>query len=169
MPGNQSDITKFFSPKPKKEKKENEPLNSTKEAKSSPSPKKRKISEGGDATEASIQESAPSCLSPDQKNRMLSNKLTAQIKVASKKMPFVLNENIGPSWFSALQTEFEKPYFAKLNTFLELERKGSVKIFPPHDQVTKGQLPLILSASTPKIQLCRSGAGHIISLWRKPK
>ena len=30
-----------------------------------------------------------------------------------------LNANIGISWFNALQEEFDKPYFKKLNDFLE--------------------------------------------------
>lgn len=111
MPGKQGDITSFFSPKPKEVQ-------------------KRKIEENSE-------EKSEACFSPDQKKRMMANKLSAQIKVASKKLPFVMHENIGPSWFSALQKEFDKPYFEKLNSFLQKERNSAVKIFPPHDQVTE--------------------------------
>ena len=56
-------------------------------------------------------------------------------QVTSRKLPFALHEAIGPSWFDALKDEFDKPYFLKLNSFMETERKSSVKIFPPHDEV----------------------------------
>ena len=56
-------------------------------------------------------------------------------KVTSRKLPFALHEAIGPTWFDALKDEFDKPYFLKLNSFMETERKSSVKIFPPHDEV----------------------------------
>merc|ERR1712156_396959 len=57
------------------------------------------------------------------------------IRLTSRKLPFALHEAIGPSWFDALKDEFDKPYFLKLNSFMETERKSSVKIFPPHDEV----------------------------------
>ena len=129
------DITKYFSPKPKENR-----LNISNTSMSSPkSPVggKRKASELGDDD----QESAKSVLSPDQKKRMLANKLAAKIKVNTRKFPFALHDNIGPSWFAALEAEFGKPYFKGLNDFLEKERNSSVKIFPPHDKV---KIPQVL-------------------------
>ena len=127
----QSDITKFFSPKPKE--------NQQNTSNVSMSPKslvsgKRKASEVEDEEEESSS-SCKSILSPDQKKRMLANKLVAKIKVNTRKFPFALHDNIGQSWFAALESEFGKPYFKGLNDFLEKERSSSVKIFPPHDKV----------------------------------
>lgn len=140
----QKDITNFFSPKPK-----NSYLSKISEEISSKSnPLKRKIDEEADSDKE--QKDSNSCLSspdpkkkeynssplsPEQKKRMSTNKTLALIKVKSRQLPFALHENIGPSWFNALKDEFDKPYFQKLNNFLETERKSSVKIFPPHDQV----------------------------------
>lgn len=45
-----------------------------------------------------------------------------------------LHENIGPSWFRALQGEFDKPYFKKLSEFVREQRKTKV-VFPPESQV----------------------------------
>ncbi|KAI1293872.1 Uracil-DNA glycosylase [Halotydeus destructor] len=47
---------------------------------------------------------------------------SANIKDLSAKLS-ALHENIGPSWFKALEKEFEKPYFHKLSSFIEEERK----------------------------------------------
>lgn len=105
--------------------------------------KKPKISEGkenekgkNNAPGSPTRSSAPdsnTCLSPEQKDRMQKNKLKAEIKQTSRKFG-ALHENIGTSWFSALKTEFSKPYFEKLSHFLDGERKKST-IFPPAEQV----------------------------------
>lgn len=42
--------------------------------------------------------------------------------------------NIGTTWFHALEPEFKKDYFQKLNSFLEVERKNHT-IYPPSHQV----------------------------------
>lgn len=47
---------------------------------------------------------------------------------------FALHENIGVSWFRALQPEFEKPYFKKLSAFIKAERSSKV-IYPPANKV----------------------------------
>lgn len=39
------------------------------------------------------------------------------------------------SWATALQSEFEKPYYKELMKFLESEHAGKEAIFPPPDQV----------------------------------
>lgn len=133
MPGaKQSDITKFFSPKSKDTKDSNQSKDS-KETSPRSKPLKRKIDDEDLEKDQIETNSCP--LSPDQKKRMLTNKSLALIKVKSRNLPFALHENIGLSWFNALKDEFDKPYFLKLNNFLETERNSSVKIFPPHDQV----------------------------------
>ena len=123
MPGKQADITSFFSPKSNSS--ENVAKTSPKALKTTPL--KRKIDEKENVEESSF--------SPDQKKRMANNKLKALIKVSSKRLEFVLNENIGPSWFQLLKDEFDKKYFQDLNEFLGKERQSTTKIFPPHDQV----------------------------------
>ncbi len=45
-----------------------------------------------------------------------------------------LLEQIPPSWQSALQPEFQKPYLQKLEGFLESER-AQHQVFPPEEQV----------------------------------
>ncbi|CAG2119709.1 unnamed protein product, partial [Medioppia subpectinata] len=45
-----------------------------------------------------------------------------------------LSPNIGHTWFRALRSEFSKPYFQQLSTFLESERNLST-IYPPIEQV----------------------------------
>ena len=146
MPGaKQSDITKFFSPKTKDSKGPN-PSKSIGDLNTVVKPSmKRKIEIDVEAVEENEtdrekekdQKGQTACqtLSPDQKKRMLINKSLAVIKVSSRRLPFALHENIGLTWFNALKDEFDKPYFTKLNNFLETERNSSVKIFPPHDQV----------------------------------
>ncbi|XP_042872292.1 uracil-DNA glycosylase-like [Penaeus japonicus] len=92
--------------------------------------------ENANAPDSPTRSSVPvsnTCLSPEQKERMQKNKLKAEIKQASRKF-VALHENIGPSWFTALKSEFSKPYFEKLSSFLEGERKRST-IFPPAEQV----------------------------------
>ena len=149
MPGaKQSDITKFFIPKTKDSKGQN-PSKSLEDLTTvntmvKPSTKRKieidvnaVIEKETDRKTDKDQKGQTSCqtFSPDQKKRMLINKSLAVIKVSSRRLPFALHENIGLTWFNALKDEFDKPYFTKLNNFLETERNSSVKIFPPHDQV----------------------------------
>lgn len=47
---------------------------------------------------------------------------------------YALHENIGPTWFRALQAEFDKPYFKKLSSFVKQEREAKV-VFPPENKV----------------------------------
>lgn len=57
----------------------------------------------------------------------------ARIKSQVSKTP-ALHHTIGSTWFFALHSEFQKPYFAKLSEFVSRERqKGTV--YPPADQV----------------------------------
>ena len=130
MPGKQKDIKQFFSPKTKSPKDSVEEKNDDQFT-----PKKRKVElEEQENTTDSLNSGITSTLSPDQKARMSTNKVLAQIKVTSKKLPGALHSNIGPSWFEALAPEFNKPYFQKLNDFLIKERQTSTKIFPPENE-----------------------------------
>ena len=129
MSGKQKDITQFFSPKTKSR----DSVEEKKDDQFTP-PKKRKVElEEQENTTDSLNSGSTSTLSPDQKARMSTNKVLAQIKVTSKKLPGALHSNIGPSWFEALAPEFNKPYFQKLNDFLIKERQTSTKIFPPEN------------------------------------
>lgn len=47
---------------------------------------------------------------------------------------FALHENIGKSWFRALQGEFDKPYFKKLSEFVKRERSTKT-VYPPENKV----------------------------------
>ena len=130
MSGKQKDITQFFSPKTKSR----DSVEEKKDDQFTP-PKKRKVElEEQENTTDSLNSGSTSTLSPDQKARMSTNKVLAQIKVTSKKLPGALHSNIGPSWFEALAPEFNKPYFQKLNDFLIKERQTSTKIFPPENE-----------------------------------
>ncbi|RWS17505.1 uracil-DNA glycosylase 2-like protein [Dinothrombium tinctorium] len=57
----------------------------------------------------------------------------AKIKKQSILTP-ALSDNIGVSWFTALQTEFNKDYFKKLSDFLVNERQSHT-IYPPESEV----------------------------------
>ena len=139
MPGKQKDIKQFFSPKTKSPKDSVEEKNDDQFT-----PKKRKVElEEQENTTDSLNSGSTSTLSPDQKARMSTNKVLAQIKVTSKKLPGALHSNIGPSWFEALAPEFNKPYFQKLNDFLVKERQTSTKIFPPENEACVNFVNLI--------------------------
>lgn len=45
-----------------------------------------------------------------------------------------LQDNIGVSWFRALQPEFDKAYFKKLTTFVN-EQREKTTVFPPRDDI----------------------------------
>lgn len=45
-----------------------------------------------------------------------------------------MNVKIEPSWHKALQNEFDKPYFAKLSTFVR-EEYNTQTVFPPASQI----------------------------------
>jgi len=94
-----------------------------------PANKRIKQDEIGDAGETKKEV----MLSPEQKERMGKNKLKAQLIRMSKEIATV-HPNIGPSWFEALQDEFGKPYFQKLNDFLVLERQ-KYTVFPSPGEV----------------------------------
>ena len=144
MPGKQKDITQFFSPKSmgNKSQQSTSPKDPVKEKNDDQfTPKKRKIELEQETPTDSP--NSGSVLSPDQKARMSANKVLAQIKVTSRKLPGALHSNIGPSWFEALAPEFNKPYFQKLNDFLVKERQTYTKIFPPENEACVNFVNLI--------------------------
>lgn len=58
-------------------------------------------------------------LTPEQQQRIDANCLVAKIKRTNKITP-ALHGNIGPSWFQALENEFSKPYFVKVELYITL-------------------------------------------------
>lgn len=42
---------------------------------------------------------------------------------------------VDPSWNRYLETEFSKPYFKKICSFLEREKKSGIEIFPPEQEI----------------------------------
>ena len=142
MPGAQKDITQFFSPKAKENQskvcnKVESEQSGDKPMKDSAEVNEKEVSMETPTKKLKLENTASSNLSPDQKERMATNKLLAQIKVTARKFPGSLHSNIGPSWFKALEEEFKKPYFQKLSDFVAKERQSATKIFPPEDQVSK--------------------------------
>ena len=86
-------------------------------------PKKRKRTEsGGDLM-----------LSPEQKERINTNKTRAKLLLMSKKFD-IIPTSMGSSWFEALEAEFNKPFFTELNTFVSAERRRST-VFPSSEDV----------------------------------
>ncbi|KAL1439233.1 hypothetical protein MTO96_010271 [Rhipicephalus appendiculatus] len=60
-------------------------------------------------------------------------RLIAKVKLQSRATPIV-PADIGLSWFGALEHEFSKEYFAKLNSFV-LEERRRYTVYPPHEDV----------------------------------
>ena len=88
----------------------------------SPGPNKRKRTESGELL-----------LSPEQKERMNTNRTNAKLLLMSKKRE-ILSVSMGISWFQALEEEFNKPYFEQLSTFVSLERNRNT-VFPSSEDV----------------------------------
>ncbi|XP_022195754.1 uracil-DNA glycosylase 2 [Nilaparvata lugens] len=61
------------------------------------------------------------------------NKMRAQIKLLSKKLTIV-DSDMGLSWYQALQKEFSKPYFEKLNAFVSQEYNNCT-VYPPREKI----------------------------------
>ncbi|XP_034254793.1 uracil-DNA glycosylase-like isoform X2 [Thrips palmi] len=80
----------------------------------------------------------PNKVNPDKKVMSPFGMITplqclAKIKSQVAKTP-ALHHSIGSSWFFALHSEFQKPYFSKLSEFVSRERQRG-PVFPPADQV----------------------------------
>lgn len=67
-------------------------------------------------------------------NTTLMNVPRALIKQKINSGASALHENIGISWFKALQSEFDMPYFKKLSAFVKGQREQNT-VFPPAHQV----------------------------------
>lgn len=74
----------------------------------------------------------------DQENKTSSASPLIDLNIVIRKKisngAFALHENIGKSWFRALQSEFDKPYFKKLSDFVKQERSTKT-VFPPENKV----------------------------------
>ncbi|XP_075686575.1 uracil-DNA glycosylase [Rhinoderma darwinii] len=89
--------------------------------------KKTKLPEGEQAAKVA---SPP--LSPEQLDRIQRNKTAALQKLAARHVP----EGFGESWKQELLSEFTKPYFIKLISFISEERKRYTVYPPPHQVFT---------------------------------
>ncbi|KAL7644057.1 UNVERIFIED_CONTAM: hypothetical protein RMT77_004869 [Armadillidium vulgare] len=74
-----------------------------------------------------------SSLTQDQKLKMERNKLKALLIQQCKKTS-ILHESMGLGWFEALRSEFSKPYFINLNSYV-LSERSRYTIYPPPTQV----------------------------------
>ncbi|XP_030593745.1 uracil-DNA glycosylase isoform X1 [Archocentrus centrarchus] len=72
----------------------------------------------------------PAPLSPQQLDRIARNKKAALERLTSAQTP----PGFGESWKKALSTEFGKPYFKQLMTFVSDERKRHT-VYPPAEHV----------------------------------
>ncbi|XP_057308330.1 uracil-DNA glycosylase-like [Hydractinia symbiolongicarpus] len=125
-------VNKFMMP-PKSKKQDNKQKNIasffTKPGKRSSDNKNNDDTPSSKKTKTNLDTSPP--LSPDQRKRIEENK-----KEALKKLEHNAQQGIdmGHSWKVALQSEFTKPYFQKLQDFLIAERKRAT-IYPPEKHV----------------------------------
>jgi len=80
--------------------------------------------------EATSIKSAPTVLSPDQRQRMAANRLAALLK----RLPAnVALNSVGKSWLEALLPELQTPVFASLVAQVSNERASSTVYPPPED------------------------------------
>jgi len=115
-------MDKFITRKPRtpKKKREDELL----EPKSSPAAKKAKTSP------AKLKSSPVASKAPV--GIQLGNSTSAEDPGPSNTLSVLLNDE---GWRSAVGKEFNKPYFKKLVTTYEAEKKKSVQIFPPEAEI----------------------------------
>ncbi|XP_073970298.1 uracil-DNA glycosylase-like isoform X2 [Rhodnius prolixus] len=124
----QKKLSSFFKTVPKKSKR---PLS---EANENDSPSKRQKVEGEkDKKIDTSNKKADSLQSSLSNGSFFEDNIKQEIVLLSKKL-CVIDPNIGPSWYKALKSEFKKPYFEKLNHFVEEERKKG-EVYPPTNQV----------------------------------
>ncbi|XP_065289296.1 uracil-DNA glycosylase-like isoform X2 [Dermacentor albipictus] len=138
MPG-QRQISAFFKPlatPPKQPKR----LLSTEDAEQ---PIKKLRSEGSP-------ENKTVCLAIDIEKK----RLMAKVKLQSRATPIV-PADIGLSWFGALEQEFTKEYFVKLNSFVQEERR-KFTVYPSHENVFSWTKSCEVNKSAPQHPLLRS-------------
>lgn len=95
-------------------------------------------------SKASTNETTPVLTTPTKRQLTQENKkptnttplidITVVIRKKISDGAYALHENIGVSWFRALQNEFDKPYFKKLSSFVQQERRCKT-VFPPENKV----------------------------------
>ncbi|KAG7480863.1 hypothetical protein MATL_G00060800 [Megalops atlanticus] len=117
----QKTINSFFSPVAKKRILEEQSEN-TEESKDNVSPAKKQ--------KPMNNETATISLSPEQLERIAKNKRAALEKLAAHNAP----DGFGESWRKALSSEFGKPYFKQLMSFVSGERNHHT-VYPPAHQV----------------------------------
>ena len=66
-----------------------------------------------DETSPVTEQSASLILSPELKDKAMSNRLTAKMKLTSTQTRGLV-EDLGVTWFTALEAEFAKPYFQQV-------------------------------------------------------
>ncbi|GAB6021957.1 hypothetical protein CHUAL_006118 [Chamberlinius hualienensis] len=96
-------------------------------------PLKRTLTTGNDENPTKKQRTEPARLSVEQRETIEDNRTKALIKKTVKDVS-ALHENIGISWFKALEPQFSKPYFKSLSEFVTAERNKHT-VYPPHDKV----------------------------------
>lgn len=76
------------------------------------------------------------CTTPREKELLASPLMDLNVVIRKKisNGAYALHENIGSTWFRALQAEFDKPYFKKLSNFVRDERRNKT-VFPPENKV----------------------------------
>jgi len=72
-------------------------------------------------------------LSPEQKDRMSSNKSRAQLLRLAREVPLVCS-SMGSSWFAALEPQLSSEWFSKLSSFVCREREQHT-IYPAQGEV----------------------------------
>lgn len=153
----QSSITMFFKSKdkPAESSSDNITKADAKSSRSTPSKrtaddctdsasvKRQAIAKDDVSTPTKMSTKANNVSTPEVKISQASNLLSptpqkdATLAVIKSKISagaFALHENIGRSWFRALQGEFDKPYFRKLSSFVKQQRDQHT-VFPPEHKV----------------------------------
>lgn len=143
--GDENDEKKSRSSQVKRHAEEDEDISINKRQAMS-SPKTSDLSKASDTNKINEDKTiSPPPSTPSKKLQLIAeNKPTvfpsplmdtgALIKKKISSGAFALHENIGVTWFKALQGEFDKPYFKKLSEFVKQERNSKV-VYPPHDKV----------------------------------
>jgi len=122
-PGCQRTIDSFFSGGEKRK------LDSKQELET---PKRTKTEEDGD--EEKVKPAAGS-ITPEQKRRMETNRVSAELKLLSKTLPVIDPSSIGMSWYrELLEVEFKKVYFKELSGFYTSASARST-VYPARENI----------------------------------
>ncbi|XP_049326706.1 uracil DNA glycosylase a isoform X2 [Astyanax mexicanus] len=130
----QKSITAFFSPASRKRSLEDQPAGGEEENEGNEA--RKRVKAEGDAAPAADSSSLSCSLSPEQLHRIAANKKAALQRLAARCAP----DGLGESWQRALSSEFTKPYFKQLMTFVDGERQKHTVYPPPHQVFTWTQM-----------------------------